>query len=238
MNVVFISSIDPLLLIPWLFVLGLAVPIVFYFKYFSDVNFPRIFSRYYDIKDKKEKRKAPCKSKSEKDFLPELIYPYPKDNILDPNNCKDKKRAVSHKIPIISNVEKDSFPDISRTHPKGSILDPRNNKGTRIVWAIVITALILIFYACICAPFEYLKARAGVSLAESMQSCFAFLFSALFPLTIFSFFVIIGERNNKKFLYCSLFVTVYVLLFSTSHTLTFYTERISVLAIIFIYLIN
>ena len=238
MNFLFISSIDPLLLIPWLFVLGLAASIVFYFKYFSDVGFPRMPSRYYDTKDKKEKCKAPCKSRSEKNFRPELIYPHPKNHVLDPHNCKDKKKAVSDKIPFISNVEKDSFPDISRTHPKRSILDPRNNKGTRIVWAILITALISVFYACICAPFECLKACAGVSLAESMQSCLNFLFSALFPLTIFSFFVIIGERNNKKFLYCSLFVTVYVLLFSTSPTLTFYTERISVIAIILIYLIN
>ena len=237
MNFVFISSIDPLLLIPWFCVLMLAIPIVFYFRYFLDVNDPQIPSRYYDIKNKKDKRKAPCISKSGKDLPPERICPHPKNHVLDHPNCKDKKRAVSDKMPCISKVEKDSFPDISRTHPKGNTLNPRNNKGTRIIWAIVITALISIFWACIFAPLECLKACAGVSLAESIQFCFAFLFYALFPVTIFSFFVIIGERNNKKFLYYSVFVVVCAFLFYES-TFRYFAFRLSLTAILFIYLIN
>jgi hypothetical protein len=242
MNFFFISLIDPLLLIPWLCVLGLTVQIVFYFLYFSDIDFPRISFPRNDIKNGKEKYEMPYSGSVEKDLLPDPHHPHPEDNVLDPRNCKDIKVASVdkkeiRKVPCISEVEKDLIPDISRPRPKRNILDPRKYKGIRIIWAIAVTALISIFYACIFAPLECLKACAGSPLAVSMQFCFAFLFSALFPVTIFSFFVIIGERNNKKFLYYSLFVAVSVFLFSTSMFHDF-VSPLSLPAILFIYFIN
>ena len=234
MNFVFVSFIDPLLLILWLFVLGLAVPIIFYFRYFSDIDSPQLPSRRYDME---EKCKVPCIGKVKKD-LPS----HPKDKVLNPRNYKDIKAALAdkrkiHKVSCIGKVEKDLLPDINRPHPKGSILDPRGYKGIRIIWAVLGTFFISILWACIFGSRECLFDLLNASATISVQFCFAFLVSVLFPVAVFSFFVIRGERDNKKFLYCSLIGAASLFLFtpSVAHEVMF---SLALPVILFIYLIN